>query len=72
MLTPGNYMRRTEVLDYLYYKICRPTLAGIVETYCNLESNEFGETYYVCNSLKNVMMPDYYRKMECHVTTFIV
>ena len=72
MLTSGNYMRRTEVLSYLHHKICRPTLANIIEKYCNSISNEFGETYYECTSLKNFMMPDYYREMECHVITLII
>ena len=63
-------MQKSQVLDYLQNKTWKFTLRSIVEKVAPvhvLDNTEF----YSTTDLKNLIVPELYRKMECSVTTFI-
>ncbi len=67
----GNYMVDLEVIDYVETRLGRFTLSSIIHKICKL--HKAGDTsYYSTEDLKNVMMPELFREMECHVTTHMV
>lgn len=71
-LPVGSWMRRSEVLDYCYYRVCRPTLAHILESIISIETSNLGIEYLPTSEVRNIMTADLFREMECSVSTIVV
>lgn len=70
-LPSGNYMNAYHVIETLNHRFCRPTLASIAEKVCTKHQGEYG-TYFSTTDLKNIMMPDLFKELECEVTTHMI
>lgn len=63
----GNYMKASEVLNYLETKTFKFTLASVVKEVAPLIENE----WYSTKDLQNLITPTIFRQMECQVTTYM-
>jgi hypothetical protein len=70
-LENGNYMLKDKVLDYCNFAICKPSLALIINI-CTCHHDEYGRSWFKTNDIKNVMMPDLFREMECNISTLMI
>jgi len=70
-LTPGNYMNAYHVIETLIHCFGKPTLASIIEKVCTKHQGEPG-IYFNTTDLKNIMMPDLFKELECIVVTYMV
>lgn len=70
-LQSGNYMNAKHVIETLNHRFCRPTLASIAEKVCKKHQGEHG-IYFNTTDLKNIMMPDLFKELECEVTTHMI
>lgn len=71
-LPVGSWMRRSEVLDYCYHRVCRPTLAHLLEELVSVQTSNLGTEYLPTSEIKNIMTADLFREMECYVSTVLV
>jgi hypothetical protein len=71
-LPVGSWMVKNEVVDYLYHRICKVTLAHIVESILDAETSSNGIEYLRTSDIRNVMMPNLFREMECEITTIFI
>ena len=71
-LPAGSWMVKSEVVDYLYHRICKVTLAHIVESILDTETSSNGIEYLRTSDIKNVMMTELFREMECEVSTTLI
>jgi hypothetical protein len=65
----GSYMRKQDVLDYVYHRICKSTLGMIIEKYLVTYTTFDGCDYINVQELQNIMMDSIYKRMECCLTT---
>ena len=69
-LKPGNYMKVSAVLNFIenHFKF---TLQDVVQKVCPIHTGEF-DVYYSTTDLKNVIISNIFREMECEVTTHMI
>ena len=67
----GNYMKVSEVINYLDTKVFKFTLKSIVEKVLNKHIDSYNNEYYSTTDLKNVIVSPLFRQMECYVTTLM-
>ena len=70
-LIPGNYMNAYHVIETLNHCFSRPTLASIAEKFCTKHQGKHS-IYFNTTDLKNIMMPDLFKELECIVVTYMV
>lgn len=76
-LKPGNYMKVSAVLNFIenHFKFSLQTLyypgLDVVQKVCPIHKGEF-DVYYSTTDLKNVIVPNIFREMECEVNTHMV
>lgn len=70
-LKPGNYMNVHHVIETLNHRFSRPTLASIAEKVCTKHQGKHS-IYFNTMDLKNIMMPDLFKELECNVITHMV
>lgn len=70
-LPSGNYMLKTQVIEYVK-TLNRDNLHHIVELFVPIQTSTEGIEYFPTSEIQNVMMPDLFREMECHVSTLSI
>ena len=70
-LPSGNYMLKTQVMEYVK-TLNRDNLLHIVELFVPIQTSTEGIEYFQTSEIQNVMMPDLFREMECYVTTLLI
>jgi hypothetical protein len=67
----GNYMKVSEVINYLDTKVFKFTLKSIVEKILTKHVDSGNTEYYSTEDLKQVIVSPLFRQMECHVITLM-
>jgi hypothetical protein len=71
-LPSGSWMRKRDVLDYLYNQMKQVSLAHIVESILETTTTSNGTEYLNTSDIQNVVPVYVFREMECTVTTLMI
>jgi hypothetical protein len=71
VLPNGNWMLRDSVLSYLYHRMCKVTLAHLIEKMITPVCVN-GVEYIPTSDISNIATESMFQSIESNVTTFLV
>jgi hypothetical protein len=71
-LPSGSWMRKRDVLDYLYNQMKQVSLAHIVESILETTTTSNGIEYLHTSDIQNIVPNYVFRDMQCVVVTTLI
>jgi hypothetical protein len=66
-----SFIKAKDLIEYLEFKVCRPTLASILKNQLTQYVNKSGVLFYDKDEVKTQVIIHLFREMEAEITTYV-